>query len=124
MITEMKIRQYLESGISTPVFGEHVRMDDSDGFWLNGEESEMGDEFVERVFRWRVLIRRIDAFVSSFFRYQEQVKIGLGYPAGFALALTGYLAVFFVEQYCFTFTITRCTLMDTTTTAAKRIRKQ
>ena len=34
--------------------------------------------------------------------YQEQVKISpTGYPAGFALALTGYLAVFFVERVLF-----------------------
>jgi zinc transporter 1/2/3 len=34
--------------------------------------------------------------------YQEQVKITpAGYPAGFALALTGYLLVFFVERVLF-----------------------
>ena len=34
--------------------------------------------------------------------YQEQVKITpAGYPAGFALALTGYLLVFFIERVLF-----------------------
>ena len=72
MITEMKIRRSIRVGkpdwpppeTGESMFGWMIPMVSE----ALAEESEMGDEFVERVFRWCVLIRRIDAFVSSFDR--------------------------------------------------------
>jgi zinc transporter 1/2/3 len=94
----------LKAGLAAAVFGESVLG------WMIPTVSEA---VAGRKARW--VMSLLNAFSGGVFlsaglthlfphlmEYQEQVKITpAGYPAGFALALTGYLLVFFVERVLF-----------------------
>ena len=94
----------LKAGLAAAVFGESMFG------WMIPMVSEA---LAGRKARW--VMSLLNAFSGGVFlsaglthlfphliEYQEQVKISpSGYPAGFALALTGYLAVFFVERVLF-----------------------
>jgi zinc transporter 1/2/3 len=94
----------LKAGLAAAVFGESVFG------WMIPTVSEA---VAGRKARW--VMSLLNAFSGGVFlsaglthlfphlmEYQEQVKITpAGYPAGFALALTGYLLVFFVERVLF-----------------------
>jgi zinc transporter 1/2/3 len=94
----------LKAGLAAAVFGESVFG------WMIPTISEA---VAGRKARW--VMSLLNAFSGGVFlsaglthlfphlmEYQEQVKITpAGYPAGFALALTGYLFVFFIERVLF-----------------------
>jgi zinc transporter 1/2/3 len=94
----------LKAGLAAAVFGESMFG------WMIPMVSEA---VAGRKARW--VMSLLNAFSGGVFlsaglthlfphlmEYQEQVKITpAGYPAGFALALTGYLLVFFVERVLF-----------------------
>ena len=94
----------LKAGLAAAVFGESVFG------WMIPTVSEA---VAGRKARW--VMSLLNAFSGGVFlsaglthlfphlmEYQEQVKITpAGYPAGFALALTGYLLVFFIERVLF-----------------------
>ena len=94
----------LKAGLAAAVFGESMFG------WMIPMVSEA---LAWRKARWVMSLLNafsggvfLSAGLTHFFphliEYQEQVKISpTGYPAGFALALTGYLAVFFVERVLF-----------------------
>ena len=94
----------LKAGLAAAVFGESVFG------WMIPTVSKA---VAGRKARW--VMSLLNAFSGGVFlsaglthlfphlmEYQEQVKITpAGYPAGFALALTGYLLVFFIERVLF-----------------------
>ena len=94
----------LKAGLAAAVFGESMFG------WMIPMVSEA---VAGRKARW--VMSLLNAFSGGVFlsaglthlfphlvEYQEQVKITpAGYPAGFALALTGYLLVFFIERVLF-----------------------
>jgi len=94
----------LKAGLAAAVFGESVF-----GWMI----PTIFQAVAGRKARW--VLSLLNAFSGGVFlsaglthlfphlmEYQEQVKImPAGYPAGFALALTGYLLVFFIERVLF-----------------------